>query len=120
MRSGVLVLSVTLVSCSDEATPGSGEVADTAADSVSDTGAAETDALPDTAAPAASVVSKPARSVCTTSGERTMRSVTRVAMPSVPSEPTTSPRRSGPSGSSAAPPSSTTSPSGSTSVRPVT
>ena len=44
----------------------------------------------------------------------------RVAMPSVPSDPTITPSRSGPSGSSAFPPSSTISPSGRTSVSPVT
>ena len=49
---------------------------------------------------------------------RTTRSVTSVAMPSVPSEPTSTPSRSGPSGSSALPPSSTTSPVGSTTVMP--
>ena len=59
--------------------------------------------IPETAAPAASVVAKPASSVRTASGVRTMRSVIRVAIPSVPSEPTTTPRRSGPSGSSALP-----------------
>ena len=49
-------------------------------------------------------------------GLRTMRSVISVAIPSVPSEPMKTPSRSGPSGSSALPPSSTSSPSGSTTV----
>ena len=57
--------------------------------------------MSETAAPAASIVRKPASSVRTASGERTIRSVILVAIPSVPSEPTITPRRSGPSGSSA-------------------
>ena len=43
-----------------------------------------------------------------------------VAIPSVPSEPTNAPSRSGPGDSRAKPPSRTTSPSGSTATRPVT
>ena len=44
--------------------------------------------IPETAAPAASIVWKPASSVRTACGARTSRSVMRVAIPSVPSEPT--------------------------------
>ena len=52
--------------------------------------------IPETAAPAASIVWKPASSVRTACGVRTIRSVIRVTIPSVPSEPTITPRRSGP------------------------
>ena len=76
--------------------------------------------IADTASPAASVEWNAARCVVTASGLRRMRSVISVAIPSVPSEPMKAPSRSGPSGSSALPPSSTISPSGSTTVRPVT
>ena len=76
--------------------------------------------IAETASPAASVDPNAASCVVTASGLRRTRSVISVAMPSVPSEPTNAPSRSGPSGSSALPPSSTTSPSGSTTVRPVT
>jgi hypothetical protein len=48
----------------------------------------------ETAEPASSVERKPASSVVTASGRRTIRSVIRVAIPSVPSEPTKAPRRS--------------------------
>ena len=51
----------------------------------------------ETAPPASSVWAKPASSVRTASGARRMRSVSFVAMPSVPSEPTNAPSRSGPS-----------------------
>ena len=50
--------------------------------------------IAETACPAASVPSKPASSVCTDSGARVSRTVTLVAMPSVPSEPTIVPSRS--------------------------
>ena len=50
----------------------------------------------DTASPASSVCAKPASSVRTASGARRMRSVSFVAIPSVPSEPTNAPSRSGP------------------------
>ena len=50
--------------------------------------------IAETAWPAASVPSKPASSVCTDSGARVSRTVTLVAMPSVPSEPTIAPSRS--------------------------
>ena len=50
--------------------------------------------MADTAAPAASVSSKAASSVLTASGDRVSRTVTSVAMPSVPSEPTSTPSRS--------------------------
>ncbi len=53
----------------------------------------------ETASPAASVVSNPASSVRTVSGARSTRTVTRTAIPSVPSEPTNAPSRSGPSSS---------------------
>ena len=56
----------------------------------------------------------------TASGLRRTRRVISVAIPSVPSEPMNAPSRSGPSGSRALPPSSTISPSGSTTVSPVT
>ena len=50
----------------------------------------------ETASPAASVVAKPASSVRTASGTRSTRTVIRTAIPSVPSEPTNTPSRSGP------------------------
>ncbi len=50
--------------------------------------------IADVAAPAWSVDSKPTRIVRTSSGSRTSFSVTAVAMPRVPSEPTTVPSRS--------------------------
>ncbi len=76
--------------------------------------------IAETASPAASVDPNAASWVVTASGLRSTRRVISVAMPSVPSEPMNAPSRSGPSGSSALPPSSTISPSGSTTVRPVT
>ena len=50
--------------------------------------------IADTAAPAASVSSNAASRVRTDSGERVSRTVTSVAIPSVPSEPTSTPSRS--------------------------
>jgi hypothetical protein len=50
--------------------------------------------MADTAAPASSVEANPASSVCTASGRRSSRTVTRVTTPSVPSEPTIAPARS--------------------------
>ena len=50
--------------------------------------------MADTAAPAVVGVSKAASSVWTDSGDRVSRTVTSVAMPSVPSEPTSAPSRS--------------------------
>ena len=47
-----------------------------------------------TVCPAASMELNAARSVCTTSGRLTMRSVIFVATPSVPSDPTNTPGRS--------------------------
>ena len=76
--------------------------------------------IADVAAPAWSVVPNPASSVRTVSGSRTSRTVTSVAMPSVPSEPTNVPSRSYPGGSGARPPRDTTSPSGVTTRSPVT
>ena len=52
--------------------------------------------IPETAAPAASIESKAASTVRTDSGRRSTRSVISVAIPSVPSEPTNAPSRSGP------------------------
>ncbi len=75
----------------------------------------------ETASPAASTVVKAASCVTTTSGWRTTRSVISTAMPSVPSEPTITPSRSGPSPASIAfPPSVSSSPSGRTTRAPVT
>jgi hypothetical protein len=76
--------------------------------------------ISETVRPAASIVSKYATSVRTVSGTGTTRSVMRVAIPSVPSDPTKAPTRSSPGRSSSAPPSVTTSPSGSTTSSPVT
>ena len=76
--------------------------------------------IADTASPAASIDRNAASCVLTASGLRTTRRVISVAIPSVPSEPTKAPSRSGPSGSRALPPSPTTSPSGRTTVSPVT
>ena len=50
--------------------------------------------IAETASPASSVSAKPASRVRTDSGARTSRTVTPVAMPSVPSEPTNAPSRS--------------------------
>ena len=75
----------------------------------------------ETASPAASTEVKAASCVTTASGCRTIRRVTSTAIPSVPSEPTITPSRSGPSSPSiAVPPSSSSSPSGSTTFAPVT
>ena len=70
--------------------------------------------MSDTAAPAASMLSKAASSVCTASGFLRIRTVTLVTTASVPSEPMTSPSRSGPGVSASAPPNCTIAPSGST------
>ena len=75
----------------------------------------------ETASPASSIERKPASCVTTDSGARTIRSVSSTAIPSVPSEPITTPSRSGPSSPSIAlPPSSSSSPSGRTTFAPVT
>ena len=67
----------------------------------------------ETASPASSIERNAASCVTTASGCRTIRRVTSTAIPSVPSEPTTTPSRSGPSSPSIAlPPSSSSSPSG--------
>ena len=76
--------------------------------------------ISDTTSPACTGEPKNATSVRTLSGLGTIRSQIRVATPSVPSEPTKAPSRSGPGGSTSLPPSRTSSPSGSTSSRPVT
>ena len=76
--------------------------------------------MSETAPPASSVESNDAMNVVICSGRRTMRSVMRTAMPSVPSEPTKAPIRSGPGSSRPSPPSSTSSPSESTTERPHT
>ena len=47
-----------------------------------------------TASPASSIEWNAASSVCTASGRRTIRSVTFVAIPSIPSDPTNTPARS--------------------------
>ena len=67
-----------------------------------------------TTSPAAATDGKSASSVRTDSGVRSSRTVTFVAMPSVPSEPRNTPRRSGPGCSPVSAPSVTTEPSGST------
>src|SRR5690606_16868863 len=73
------------------------------------------------AAPASATVGNAASSVVTASGQRSSRTATLVAIPSVPSEPTTAPTRSYPGASAAAPPPShTRSPSGVHSSSPVT
>ena len=76
--------------------------------------------IADTAWPAVSVSGNPASSVCTAWGDRVRRTVTLVAMPSVPSDPTSAPSRSYPGKSTAVPPISTSSPCGVTSSTPVT
>ena len=64
---------------------------------------------------------KAASCVTTSSGWRTIRSVTSTAIPSVPSDPMITPSRSGPSSASIDfPPSTSSSPSGRTTVAPVT
>ena len=70
----------------------------------------------ETASPAASVESNAASSVWTASGRGRIRSATSVTMPSVPSEPTTTPSRSRPGASGTACPSCAMRPSGSTNV----
>jgi hypothetical protein len=74
----------------------------------------------ETTSAALPVESKNATSVRTASGLGTIRSQIRVAIASVPSEPTKAPSRSGPGWSSSLPPTWTSSPSGSTSSSPVT
>ncbi len=76
--------------------------------------------IAETAAPATSVSGKAASRVRTSSGVRVSRTVTSVAMPRVPSEPTSAPSRSYPGASGALPPIRTTSPAGVTSSTPVT
>ena len=67
-----------------------------------------------TTSPAAATDGKSASSVRTDSGVRSSRTVIFVVMPSVPSEPRNTPRRSGPACSPVSVPSVTTEPSGST------
>ena len=67
-----------------------------------------------TVAAPSSTRSKSSSSVRTTGGSWTRRTHTRVAMPSIPSPPTNTPRRSRPTGSGSSPPSTVTDPSGST------
>jgi hypothetical protein len=74
----------------------------------------------DVAAPAASGVANAASRVRTVSGSRVSFTVTSVAMPSVPSEPTNAPTRSYPGASGARPPRRTRSPSGVTTSSAVT
>ena len=76
--------------------------------------------MAETARPALSMSEKAASNVCTAWGLRRSRTVTFVATPSVPSEPTNAPTRSYPGTSGAGPPRSTTCPSGVTTSRPVT
>ena len=68
----------------------------------------------ETTSPAAAIDGKSASRVCTDSGARISRTVTCVTMPSVPSEPSTTPRRSGPACSPVSAPTVTTLPSAST------
>ena len=74
--------------------------------------------IAETASPASSIDANAARCVVTASGVRRTLSVISVAMPSVPSEPMNAPRRSGPSGSRALPPSSTMLPVGKHHLQP--
>ena len=67
-----------------------------------------------TVAPAASTDPKSASPVRPASGERSRRTVTFVQMPSVPSDPRKTPRRSGPACSDVGPPRVTVDPSAST------
>ena len=73
-----------------------------------------------TALPACSASGKSATSVRIASGLRSNRTVISVTMPTVPSEPTTSARRSGPTWSNESPPRVTTLPSAHTIVSPRT
>ena len=68
----------------------------------------------ETASPAVRSESKSASCVRIARGTGSRRTVMRVAMPKLPSEPTNSPTRSGPHGSPPGLPSSTTRPSAST------
>ena len=76
--------------------------------------------IAEVAAPACSTPGNAASRVRTASGSRVSRTVTSVAIPSVPSDPTNAPTRSYPGGSGALPPSRTSAPSGVTTCRPVT
>src|SRR6266851_5521605 len=76
--------------------------------------------IPLTAAPASFVEGNAASRVRMHSGRFTMRRMTFVAMPSVPSEPTKTPARSYPGVSSVFPPRWTSEPSGRTTSRPST
>jgi hypothetical protein len=67
-----------------------------------------------TTSPAARTDGKSASSVRTDSGVRSSRTTTFVVIPSVPSEPTNTPRRSGPACSPVSEPRVTTDPSAST------
>ena len=67
-----------------------------------------------TVAAPSSTRSKSSSSVRTTGGFCVRRTHTRVAMPSIPSPPTNTPRRSSPAGSGSSPPRTVTLPSGST------
>jgi hypothetical protein len=73
-----------------------------------------------TASPAASIAVKSASSTATLSGLRSNRRVMAVAMPSVPSLPMNTPRRSSSGISGRSPPRVVTVPSGSTTSRPST
>ena len=70
--------------------------------------------MPLTVSAAASTAGKSSSSVATAGGSGVRRTAMRVAMPRVPSLPTNAPRRSSPGGSGSRPPSTVTSPSGST------
>ncbi len=70
--------------------------------------------MSETTSPAAAIDGKSASSVRTLSGVRSSRTVIDVVMPSVPSEPRNTPRRSGPACSPVSEPRVTTEPSGST------
>ena len=66
---------------------------DECSDLVDEVGAGD-GALAEVAAPAWSVLAKPASTVRTSSGSRVSRTTARVAIPSVPSDPTKAPTRS--------------------------
>jgi hypothetical protein len=70
--------------------------------------------MSETTSPAALTDGKSASSVRTDSGVRSSRTVILVVIPSVPSEPTNTPRRSGPACSPVSAPRVTTDPSAST------
>jgi hypothetical protein len=76
--------------------------------------------ISETAWLAVSTVGNAAISVTTDSGTGSSRTLMRVIVPSVPSEPTSTPSRSRPTRSGASPPSHSTLPSAKTTSSPIT